>query len=120
MRAISGVFVTKDRTRRHGTVTVPFIAVQGEGSDVGDATIHKVRRVYEGEDAIDRPFHGDPAYLVHIREAKTEDRTRGSGGSETDWMEINSTCSREELNITWNAHDPGSQVIEIGFIVMGL
>ena len=120
MRAISGVFVTKSTTRRRGTVTVPFDTVQGEGSDVGDATIHKVTRVYEGDDTIDRYFHGDPAYIAHIREAKTEDRTRGSRGSETDWMEINSECGREELVISWNAHDPGSEVREIGFLVVGL
>jgi hypothetical protein len=101
-------------------VTVPFDAVQGEGSDVGDATIHKVTRVYEGDDTIDRYFHGDPAHIVNIREAKTEDRTRGSGGSEIDWMEINSECNERRLRITWNAHDPGSEVIEIGFLVLGL
>jgi hypothetical protein len=120
MRAISGVFVTKSTTRRNGTVTVPFDAVQGEGSDVGDATIHKVTRVYEGDDVMDRYFHSDPAYIAHIREAKLEDRTRGSHGSETDWMEINSECNEQRLRITWNAHDPGSQVIEIGFMIVGL
>lgn len=120
MRAISGVFVTKNTTRRGGTVEVPFDAVQGEGSDVGDATIHKVTRVYEGDDVIDRYFRGDPAYIAHIREAKLEDRTRGSGGSEIDWMEINSECNARRLRITWNAHDPGSEVREIGFMVVGL
>lgn len=119
MRAISGVFVTKDRTRRRGTVEVPFDAVQGKGV-LGDATIHKVTRVYEGEDTIDRHFHCDPAYIAHIREAKTQDDTRGEGGQEIDWMEINSECNRKRLRITWNAHDPGSQVREIGFLVVGL
>ena len=121
MRAISGVFVTKETCRRRGTVTVPFDAVQGEGSDVGDATIHKVTRVYEDpDDQVDRYFRSDPAYMANIREAITEDRTRGAGGAERDWMEINSKCDTRELEITWHAHDPRSEVREIGFMVIGI
>jgi len=120
MRAISGVFVTKPTTRRIGTVTVPFDAVQGEGSDVGDATIHKVTRVYEGDDVIDRYFHSDPAYIVGIRDFKIEDRTRGSRGSEIDWFEINSECNERRLVIHWHAHDTSSEVIEISFLIVGL
>ncbi len=114
MRAHSAVLVVKDWARRSGTVPIAFESYHGEGSDLGPAVMHKVTYV-NGEGR----FAGDPAYMVHIREAKTEDRTRGSRGSEIDWMEINSTCNRDELTITWNAHDPGSEVREIGYLIVG-
>jgi len=120
MRAISGVLVPNNASRQYGSASLAFIAVPGEESTVGDTTIYKVTRVYEGDDVIDRPFHSDPAYIVHIREFKIEDRTRGSHGSEIDWFEINSNCSTEELSVSWNAHETGSEIIEIGFMVVGL
>ncbi len=114
MKAYSGVVVPHEWARRSGTVTNHFESYNSEDTDLGNGVLKKVR--YVGGEGL---FERDPAYMVHIREAKTEDRTRGSHGSEIDWMEINSECNRERLIITWNAHDPGSEILEIGFMIVG-
>jgi hypothetical protein len=114
MRAISGVLRIKEHARQFGKVTIPFDAVQGHGSDVGDAIMHEPRRVYEEGDTVDRYFHGEPAYMVNIQEA----HVRGTG----HYINIGCNCTKKKLSISWEK--PGTTddviILTIGFLVMGL
>jgi hypothetical protein len=121
VKALSGILCTKDYSRRHGEVNILLgSSFQGD-SDVGDAELKKSESV--GEDKL---FSERPAYIVNIREWRSEDRTRGSRGSETDIWMINTDYTIPDpatgelaLRIVWDVNDPGAEIREVGFLIVG-
>lgn len=110
MRALSGYFSIKDYARQNGTVKIPFDAPQAAGSDMGNARMITLNRVYEEGDEVDRRFRIDkpPACIATISQSI----------GITDEMHLNAVCSHKALTIRWNTEK--GKIMGIDFLVVGL